>query len=493
MYQSVIEAIAHHAAHSPDKLCLADDSGRVTYREYADRILRCAGALTAAGIAPGDTLVAEACQTIEYLALQQALQLIGAIFVPVEHNCAPDKIRSFAQRCGAKAVVSCKEGDFSPARGWTYASLVPQAEAAAPYAPAALPKREDVCEILFSTGTTGKEKGITLTHGNNIALAENVIHGVEMEPDNVELIPSPMNHSHGLRRYYANMVNGSTVILLGSLMNVKRFFSDLDEFGVNSMDLVPTALSVLLKLSKNKLADYRDRLRYIQFGAAPMMEADQQKIRELLPHTRLYNFYGSTESGCICIYDFNRPDDKKHCIGRPAYNADIFIVDDDRNPIASSAARTGLLASRGPMNMLGYWQDPEETGSVLVNGVVYSNDVAYFDEDGDIILLGRKGDVINVGGNKVSPEEIENLCKAIPGVADCGVIPVADPYKGNVPKLYVQMEPGQPFDPKAIRARLSDGLEPYKVPAFIEEIDKIPRSYNGKLLRKDLLARHTGS
>ena len=486
MFQSVVEAVYSHASVKPAKLCLADDVRKVTYEEYKNEIGRHAALFRTLGLGDGDTVVIEACQTIEYLAMELALQLIGAIFVPVEHNCAPDKIRAFAQRAEAKLVITVKEGDFG-CDGLTFAQVADRIESIAPFEPSVFPESSHISEILFSTGTTGKEKGITLTHSNDIALAENVMYGVEMEKDNVEMIPSPMNHSHGLRRYYANMVNGSTVVLLGSVMNIRKFFQNLDDYGVNSMDLVPTALSVVLKLSKDKLGEYANRLRYIQLGAAPMMEADQIKICQLLPNTRLYNFYGSTESGCIVIYNFNRPDAKKHCIGKPAHNANIVIVDDDRNPIQSDKDNSGLLSSLGSMNMLGYWKDEEETAKVLIGGAVYSNDVAYFDEDGDIILLGRRGDVINVGGNKVSPEEIENAAKKMEGIADCGVVPVADPYKGSVPKIFVQMDAGVSFDPIAIRKFLAANLEPYKVPAFIEQIEKIPRSYNGKLLRKDLM------
>lgn len=486
MFNSIVEAVLHYAQVQPDKLCLADDDGQVTYKEYAEKIKKYADVFVKAGLKANDAVVVEACQTIDYLATELALQLIGGVFVPVEHNCATDKIRSFADRADAKGVIVCKEEEFATAVNYTFDKLNSEAETAEAYNCEKLPEIDTVSEILFSTGTTGKEKGIVLTHGNDIALAENVIYGVEMEEDNVEMIPSPMNHSHGLRRYYANMYKGATVVLLGSVMNIKRFVYNLDTFGVNSMDLVPTALSVVLKLTKGKLGEYKDKIRYIQFGAAPMMAADQEAICQLLPDTRLYNFYGSTESGCICIYNFNRKDDKDHCIGKPAHNANLFIVNDDRKEITSSKDNTGLLASRGEMNMIGYWKDEEETNKVLADGVVYSNDVAYFDEDGDIILLGRKGDVINVGGNKVSPEEIENTVKLMEGIADCGVIPVADQYKGNVPKLIVQMEQGCEFDPKAIRSFVAGKLEPYKVPVYIEQIDLIPRSYNGKLLRKEL-------
>ena len=252
------------------------------------------------------------------------------------------------------------------------------------------------------------------------------------------------------------------------------------------MDLVPAALSVVLKLSKGKLAEYKDRLRYIQLGSAPLSDKDRDKVIELLPETRLYNFYGSTESGCTCIYNFNRPETKDKCIGRPTHNTTAIIVDDDHNPIESSPERTGLLATKGGMNMNGYWNDIEETRSVFENGIMYSNDIAYIDEDGDIILLGRKGDVINVGGNKVSPDEIEDVAKTMPGIADCGCIPVSDPAKGSVPKLFIEMKKGCEFNSVEIRSYLKSKLEPYKVPAFIEEIEKIPRTFNGKLLRKNL-------
>ena len=486
MFNSIAEAVFHYEITQPQKLCLADDTGEVTYQEYAVKIRKYAQAFLSAGIKADDKIVVEARQTIEYLAVELSLQVIGAVFVPVEHNCAKEKIAAFAQRAQAKATITVKEGEYPVDIAFTYDSLLPLVETATEFVPQTLPSREQISEILFSTGTTGKEKGIVITHGNNIALAQNVMYGVEMEKDNVEMIPSPMNHSHGLRRYYANMYNGCTVVLLGSIMNARLFFSNIDKYGVNAVDLVPSALSVLLKLSKDKMGEYADRIRYIQFGAAPMMEADQNKICALLPRTRLYNFYGSTESGCICIYNFNQPNSKKGCIGKPAYNAKIIVVDDDRREIVSDKDNTGTLASFGGMNMSGYWQDEEETAKVLCGGGVYSNDVAYYDQDGDIILLGRKGDVINVAGNKVSPEEIENVVKKFEGVADCGVIPVEDAMKGFVPKLFVEMKAGHSFDQVAIHRFIAANLEPYKVPVYIVEIDKIPRSYNGKLLRKEL-------
>ncbi len=486
MFNSVVQAVFSHAETKKDKICLADEKGSVTYSEYKDLILNIAAELQFLGIKRDDKVVIEASQTIDFLATALAVQLIGGIFVPVERSCAWDKTLRIAETAEAVLAVSLKEQESGDIKHLSMASLAENAKEKAQTVSYEFSDRDTVCELLFSTGTTGKEKGIAITNGNNIALAENVMFGVEMEEDNVEMIPSPLNHSHGLRRYYANMVKGATVVLATGVMNVMGFFGLMDKYGVNSMDLVPTALTVLLKLSRGKFADYKDVMRYIQFGSAPLSDGDKETIRTLLPDTHLYNFYGSTESGCICIYDFNDGKDKPKCIGKPTYNAKIVIVDEDRKEIDATESNTGLLASFGGMNMKGYWKDDEETAAVMFEGGIYSNDEAYFDEDGDIILLGRKGDVINVAGNKVSPDEIEDVVKKMQGVEDCGCIGISDPLKGNTPKLFVQMKKGCAFDSTVIRAYIAGELEPYKVPSVIEEIELIPRSFNGKLLRRAL-------
>ncbi len=486
MFHSIVEAVFYHSKKAPDKLALVDDTNEVTYRQYAELIKKYAVVLGNIGVSKYSMVILEAEQTIDYLALELAIQLLGAIFVPLEHNCSESKISELSDYLNATVIITDKK--INTARKVFDYNFFRTAQTSLELSKNfEFPNMADISEILFSTGTTGKEKGIALTHGNDLSLAENVIFGVCMKRDNVELIPSPMNHSHGLRRYYANMYNGSTVILLGSVMNIKRLFYCLDNYGVTAIDLVPAAMSVILKLTRNKLGEYKDQLQYIQFGAAPMSEDDKNTICSILPNTRMYNFYGSTESGCTFIYDFNVPNRKKNCIGKPTHNVTAILTDERRNIVNKGIDASGLLATTGSMNMLGYWRDSDETKKVLQNGVIYSNDMVRFDANGDAILLGRKGDVINVGGNKVSPDEIETVAKRMEIIADCGCVPVEDSAKGQVPKLYVQLKSGAEFDPVEIRTFLSKYLEPYKVPIYIERIDKIPRSFNGKLLRKILV------
>lgn len=486
MYRSILEAVLHHAETRPEALALADDREALSWAAYADRIRRMAAAFAARGIGKGDRVVIEDIQAADFPAAELALHLLGAVFVPVEQRCAAPKISQFAAASGAKLILTLREAAFDEAPCETLDAFAEEAKRTPPMAETNLPEGGEVNSILFSTGTTGAEKGITLSHTNDVMLSENIIAGVDLREDNVEFVLSPLNHAHGLRRYYANMYRGAAVILIGNLMNLKRFFAVLDLYRVTAISLVPSALAAILKLSGSRLGEYRHQLRYVQMGGAPMLRDSKEQLKALLPGVRLYNIYGSTESPINCVYDFNRPDEKERCIGRPTLHADVFVVDDNLNPIASSKDNPGTLAIRGPMNMLGYWKDPEETAKVLRDGVIYTNDIAYFDEDGDVILLGRRGDVINVGGKKVSPLEIEKAAGTLPGIADCGCVPADHPGKGSVPKLFVEMKPGAAFDAAALRSALAKLLEPFKVPDLIVQVEKIPRTFKGSLQRNKL-------
>ena len=305
-----------------------------------------------------------------------------------------------------------------------------------------------------------------------------------MKKDNVELIPVPISHSHGLRRYYSNMLNGSSVVILGSIVFIQVVFNYIEKYHITSIDLVPAALATIFRLSEDRLGNYKDQLDYVQLGSAPIPQQDKERLRRLLPDTRLYNFYGSTESGCSCIIDFNKYPDKKNCIGRPTCNAKFLFIGEDGTPIQATKENPGLLASAGGMNMNGYYKEPELTASVLHDGYIRTEDLSYMDEDGMIYLLGRKGDVITSGGNKITPSEVEDAAGKLEGILECACVPVPNDLLGQEPKLFVVMKERAVFDRGAIIQFLKGQLENYKVPKLVVEIDRLPRSSNGKILKR---------
>lgn len=484
-YSSIVENIARHTSDKADKLCLTDGKTTLNYLEAWKTICGFAETLEEKGVKKGDCVVMECNQSVNFLVAYFAIQKIGAINVPLEKNAAVTRILEISSDTDAVLHIANKQTEELKIPYIDIKDTITKQVVVSPD-DVEFPAGEDVAEILFSTGTTGKSKGIVLTHRNDVAIAENVINGTKMKPDNIEIIPMPMSHSHGLRRMYGNMVNGSSVVLLDGVTFVKKMFDLMDKFNVTSMDLSPSMLSIIFKLSRDKLGEYADKLDYVQLGSAPLGEEDKVHLSRILPNTRLYNFYGSTEAGCSCLMDFNEMSGKPGCIGRPATNAHFIVVDEDRKEIKSSPENLGFLASSGDINMREYFKAPELTKEAMANGYIYTKDLGYIDDEGLVYMLGRKDDVINYGGVKISPEEVESVVMTNSWIHDCALIPIKDALTGQAPKLFIALEEGVDYDEKTFKAFLQKELDANKQPKVIEIIDEIPRTFNGKIIRKDL-------
>ena len=483
---SVVAGVGTHAMQNPDGFCMADTKKSLSYAQTWDAVRGFASHLR--GIAPaGSYAVMECNQRCEFIVAMLAMQLAGIVAVPAERSTADSRITEICEETGAAMFIAAKPRDC--VASLPYVDLTTACEFASAGESFELPAPDDVAEILFSTGTTGKSKGIVITHRNNVAIAQNIAQGVEAKEGNVEIVPVPLSHSHGLRTVYSNLAAGNGVVFCDGVLAVKVMFNLMEQYNVTAMDLVPSMLSIIFKLTKDRLGEYAEQLDYVELGSAPLTEEDKEHLARVLPTTRLYNFYGSTESGRTCVLDFAAMKDKPNCIGRPSVNATFVVVDDERNPIESSADNMGLLATSGPMNMKCYFNAPQLTEEAMENGFIYTKDLGYIGEDGLIYMLGRKDDVINFGGVKISPEEIEHEVAKSPIVRDCALVPKHDAISGQVPKLYISLEEGVEYNAKEFKAFLAKALDATKQPQAIEVIDEIPRTYNGKIKRKELVNR----
>lgn len=491
-----VEALFTHARDErhASRLCLADGRNDLTYAQAREAVLGTAAALQARGAAPGTPVMIACTQDVRFMLGMLGCQLAGLVPVPVESGAGTARIADIYAQTKAPLYLGVKKPEIaaeflSVKELFADPEALRQAGAQVPQGHFSLPAPESMAEILFTTGTTGAPKGIMLSAAADVAIAENVIDGVHMEEDNVELVPMPLSHSHGLRRTYANIYNGSTTCLVDGVIALKKLFGMMETYHVTSLDISPSILNILFRLSKDRIADYADQMRYVQLGSAPLTEDGKQRLKRDLPHTRLYNFYGTTEAGCSCILDFNAHSGKENCIGRPTKNARFLFVDENRREIAATAENPGFIATAGGQNMIGYLNAPELTAEVCENGYIYTNDLGFCDEDGDIFCLGRKDDVINCGGIKIAPDEIEQEAVKFAGVEDAACVPMPDRIQGQVPRLYVSLKvPQQQFDERGFKKYLSAHLDANKVPKSVKYIPEIPRTGNGKVQRKKLIS-----
>lgn len=482
---TVLHYIRDYAQSQPDTLAVCELRKALSYRQYWQSIRRTAAVLRDEyHITKGQHVMIRCTQTIDYLTVFSALQYMQAFPIPVEKTTSGERMAEIGSATDATVLISDAAVPTLP--------LIPmkaltRSAADAQEAELPLASWEDRSMLLFTTGTTGTSKGVICLHRNDVAIAENIIQGTRMSKGNTEIIPMPLNHAFGLRRYQSDMVNGGTVCLMDGMAFVGTLWKLLDKYRATSMALSPAALGMIFKLSGDRLGEYRQQLEYIQVGSAPLVEADKEHLLALLPDKRLYNFYGSSEAGCACILDFNSPDNKPNCVGHPTVNSLVRFCDEEGTPIPNdrvSPSTPALLAWGGPIVMEGYYNAPEATAQTLHDGYVMTKDLGYLDQEGRVILMGRADDIINFGGSKISPAEVEDCARSFPGILDCACGSRPDPITGQIPVMLVVSAPD--YDQAALTGFLAARLEDYKLPQAIFCVDSLPKTFKGTLLRKDV-------
>lgn len=325
---------------------------------------------------------------------------------------------------------------------------------------------------LSTTGTTGKSKQVAYTPQMVLANAENLVDAHGYTPDTTFVICGPLSHLGSLSKVWPVMLVGGTVVLLDGLKDMNAFFRAMHTapHGMATF-LVPTAIHQLMQWGSDKLAALSSAIDFIETGAAPMPHDDMLRLCQLLPNTRLFNTYASTETGVVCTYNYNDGQCLAGCVGRPTLHAQVKITDD------------GHIACRGPMAMSSYRNDEAAMARTMKDGWVVTADLGTLDDEGRLHFKAREGDMMNIGGFKIDPLKVEEAARQISGVDDCVCVVADSPLFGRCLKLQYVSTSGQPL-PKPLLARsLAARLEPYEVPRLYEQVEHLPMTFNGKKLR----------
>lgn len=336
----------------------------------------------------------------------------------------------------------------------------------------------DVTDILFTTGTTGKQKGTMISQGIIICDAENLIDAQGFSSNLTFIITGPLNHIGSLSKIWPSIIVGASIYIMDGLKDLPAFFKVVKDapWKVATFQ-VPASLRMMIQFGEKQLRDCSEKFDFIETGAAPISQSDMEKLCELLPHTRLYNTYASTETGIIATHNFNGGYCVAGCLGKPMKHSALTIDDD------------GFIVCQGKTLMIGYCGDLDETNRVLRDNKIFTKDKGSLDEEGRLQLTGRDGDIINVGGFKINPVEVEDVVKAMSEIDDCICIPAPHPVLGTALRLFYVVKDGHTVEKKAIAKHLALKLEGHKVPQLYTRVDKVERTYNGKLNRKAYFGR----
>jgi long-chain acyl-CoA synthetase len=435
----------------------------------------------------GDRVMLAAVPYVRFVAAYFACHYIGAVAVPVDKNAVKATVVWMKEWFETDFVFW--EGDLVPEL--TTRDLHELLKSNENYIEAAVTLDEDdVADIILTSGSTGKPKGVMLTHENHINATLIYINNSDIGIDTRALIPTPLYHNFALRTVRLILYCGATCILENGFGNIRNIYTAIVNNNCTDIFCTPSAISVLYEQTKDNVFKVLGSLKCVTIGTASITLNMKEKLLKDLPKTNIYTLYGSTEaSGPFVFINYRTKKDKLNSVGLSDKGISIRIIDNDYNEIQSNKNNCGRIAVSGNIVMYGYWCNKELTNSSIVNNWLIMNDLAYIDDDGYVYLIGRADDIINVGGEKVSPFEIENVITTFNTINECCCIAVSDPQNilGNVPVAFITLKDKSLYSEKLLNSYLQQRLEKYKLPYRIIVVDEIPKNAIGKFLRRELI------
>lgn len=476
-----------------DRVAVIDGDRRLTYRELDERTGRLARGLRAGGVRRGDVVALLSANRLEVLEMYFALGKLGVTVVPLNPALPPAEVGRLSARCGARMVV----GEAAPLARLEGAVEVPRTafedERYAAWLASddgvPLPEVElgDLFAVLHTSATTGAAKGVMVDQRSLMAIALGYLEEARPPDDVVLLMCCPLFHG-ALVLPLVLMTAGATVAVMRAF-TPQLCLAEIARLRATHVFLVPDMLRFVLQAKAFAGTDLSS-LREVIYGAAPMPP-------ELLAeaHERLVcgfrQVYGSTECGgpmgTLGPEDHAFDPRAPHPVGRMVWGMEATVRDADGRPLPTG--EVGEICVRGDALMRGYWEDPEATRESMPDGWFRTGDLGRLDEGGFVHLEGRVKDVINRGGLKVHPAEVERVLLEHPGVGEAAVVGAPDRDWGEVPVAYVVAN-GSPAPTPADLLRFTVGrLASYKRPTRVELIDELPRNPAGKILRRVLRER----
>lgn len=506
------EMIRVNATKYPDHVAIADDDRAYTFPQTDRRTRMLANALLDLGLSKGDRVAMLLENSVEICETYWACAKAGLVAVPINFRWAAPEIAYVMNHAEAKVLVAHDEfaqaadqvrdqlryvipGGWVAAggahEGWrAYEDLV---AAGADREPDAAVRPSDPWILLYTSGTTGKPKGVVRSHESYAAFY--LINGIDFRfhPDEVCLTVMPYCHVNATFFSFAvTYVGGRNQVFPARFFDPEKLLAAFARHRVTFCSLVPTHYNLILGLPPETVARYDlSCVAKLLCSSAPARSETKKGIMRLFPKADLYEGYGSTEAGIVTTLYPDEQMRKLGSIGRESTGTDLIrILDEDRNAVPPGAV--GELYSRGPMMFTEYYKDPERTRQSFAGEYFSAGDMARRDGDGYYYLVDRKHNMIITGGEKVFPSEMEELISTMPGVFDVAVIGLPHDKWGEEVVAVVVRKPGATVVEQDVVAYCKDRVASYKRPKrviFISDAD-MPRTPTGKILHRVLRERY---
>jgi acyl-CoA synthetase (AMP-forming)/AMP-acid ligase II len=498
---SWLGVLEHHASRTPDKPIAAMGADVVTYRQMAEWSAAVAGGLQERGVGAGDVVGLLSYNSLEFLATIFAANYVGAIAMPVNWRLAAAELRFILEHSGAGAFV-CDEALVGLANDATKdmdalvrvrvgKDTVAGWERFADLATADPPERarlqgDAIHRLMYTSGTTGRPKGVTITHAN---LAwKNFAHIAEFgfTPGDIGLACGPLYHVGALDLVTTTMIAVGATTVIHRVFDAERVVEEIERSKITTVWTAPAMVRAILDVPG---IDERDlsSVKLIIAGGEKMPIPFIERLRRVFPSAWFADAYGLTEtvSGDTFL-DRESTVAKLGSVGRPCQYLELDIWDEHGSPVP--AGERGEVVLRGPKVFKGYWRDPDATTAAFAGGWFHTGDIGVRDDDGYLYIVDRLKDMIVSGGENIASSEVERVLYEHAAVVEAAVVGRPDERWGEVPVAFVVVGP-EPTTKDELIEHCRAQLAKFKVPRDVVFVEALPRNPSGKVLKRELRAR----
>jgi len=502
----------------PDKLGCQDKNRSFTFKEFNERSCRVANGLTDMGCGNGDRFAVIVYNRVEWMEMYAGCAKGGQVCVPVMFRLAAPEIEYIVNDSGCKAFIvekpfvelvnGIREKLPVPASNFIYmgdpGDPVPEGyveyeqwlSGASVAEPDALVDSAQPWTFMYTSGTTGRPKGVVKTHESYMAMYYLSVANMGMRTTDKPLMVMPMCHVNSIFYSFPYTLLAAPVCVYNeSSFSAEDFLHTVDKYGITFVSLVPTHYIMILSLPEAIKKKYDvSSMRQLLVSSAPARKDTKMAILDFFKKADLWEAYGSTEAGLVTLC---RPEDqmrKLGTIGREIFGVDrIKVLDEEGNEVPDG--QVGELYARTPMLFKEYWNLPEKTKEVFCGEWFTAGDMCFRDADGFYVLVDRKANMIITGGENVFPSEVENAVGAHPAVKDVAVIGVPDAKWGEAVHAVVILHQDKEATAELkdeIRRLCRTKIAGYKVPKTIDVIEEheMPRTGTGKILHRILREKY---
>ncbi len=495
---NVAQHLERAARHFPDRPAIVFEGERISYAALQQRVDRVAHALIGLGVQQGDRIGLFLPNIPAFALAYLAIEKVGAIAVSANVMLTADELRYLLEDSGTTLLFT--SADLSTAWQPLTPDLVDQARvilcegeapavrslaelaANAPNEPfhAREMQPDDPAVILYTSGTTGRQKGATLSHGNLVSNTFATVHVEGITPDDRLLLFLPLFHVFGQNAILNSALQAAATVVLQRRYDPQKTPELIEQERVTMFFAVPTIYIGLLNAGLDPR--YFESIRYY-FSAAATMPVEIARRWQATFGRPIVEGYGLTETSPFASYNHiweHRPGS----VGTPVENVEIQVLDADDRPVG--AGTWGEICIKGPNVMLGYWNRPDDTAQAIRDGWFHSGDIGYMDADGYIYLVDRVKDMINSAGFKIWPREVEEVLFQHPAIRECAVVGLPDPVKGEIPAVFLVLHDGARLSIDEFDTFCRQRIAAYKVPRHVEFVDTLPKNATGKILKRVL-------